>query len=83
MPCLSQAETFPNLVEATRAGLKEVENLVNQLDVETSADLLDISDDSSVTSLSHDIRCKLSQSPSAEMRAMIADKLKLLESCCV
>lgn len=65
-----------------------METLLDELDVEFSFDSLTLSDSALGTLGSKDseivvneIKQKISQSPSVDMKNLLTDKLKLLESC--
>lgn len=62
-----------------------MDTILNELSVEFSFESLMLSDASSVgkesESVVSEIRKKMSQSPSIEMKNLLADKRKLLESC--
>lgn len=80
-----QAENFSNLLCCLSTELAQMDTILNELSVEFSFESLMLSDASSVgkesESVVSEIRKKMSQSPSIEMKNLLADKRKLLESC--
>ena len=62
-----------------------METVLDELSVEFSFDSLMLSDSSPITketeNTTNEIKKKMSHSPSIEMKNLLADKRKLLESC--
>lgn len=66
------------LLRVTTDNMKSMEMVFNQLDIDSSMEHLALDESDAVLG---EIKSKLSQSRTSEMKAIISDKIKMLDVC--
>ncbi len=77
-------EQFSTLIRCITSSIGKVELLFEQHNVQVSFSQMNLTDmdvAEGAEDITAEIKYKLSQSPMLEMKSLLADKLKLLETC--
>ncbi len=81
---MNQVEQFATLIRCMTLNIRKMEMLFEELNVQVLFSQLKLTDSDiaeGAEAITGEIHKKLSQSPISEMKSLLGDKLKLLETC--